>query len=544
MSQRPQPTLKLWFRHHRWPLAIVLGLWGSYFLEIFWRLLRLKDTGLFIGNMSSWGDWALHVSLVNRFAVLDPRYWFSFHPYFADGAMTYPFGANLISGLLVKIGLALDFAMIWPSILTILWLILGLYIFYWQMFSSKAVSVVAIFLFFLSAGLGFLRLVDSSADLGNVWFKISELPDYSWYTSSVIDGMLIPQRAFLLGLTVSIWALVLFIYARRHNHMKLALASGLMVGMLPIVHPHSAIALVTIGAIWFLRQPQPIKIWLALTIPAVLLGGGLYWLFIASGIQVPLIRFEFGWTAKSIGGWLGQWLWQWGLTLPIAVIGSIKYWRSVNGVAKSLIACFWGLFAVANIWQFQPVPWDNSKLFLWVYLGLCPVVAFTLANWWRENNIWRWIVAVATVVLTLTGLIECYRLQIQLSHPLEISNSRAIMFGRKIADITQPTERFATAPIHNHPITLWGVRPILLGYPGWVWNYGFDYQAVERDLEDLYTQPERLHDIVRRRDISFVVVGPDERQTFPAINLERLEQFNPIYRDDLYAVYDVRSILK
>jgi phosphatidylserine synthase len=90
--------------------------------------------------------------------------------------------------------------------------------------------------------------------------------------------------------------------------------------------------------------------------------------------------------------WLTMWWRFWGIALPIALVGFALLARHGK---RDKIGLEWrlgffvgaaALFALANLVRFQPIPWDNSKLFLWVYLALCALIANLMAHLWRGRK--------------------------------------------------------------------------------------------------------------------------------------------------------------
>src|SRR3989344_5604138 len=92
--------------HLGYLLFLILTL-GSYFSIVFWKILNFKPDGLYAGHVNVWSDWSLHIAIANIFAFKSPQYWFSYHPLYAGGKFTYPFLADFISGMLMRLGISL-----------------------------------------------------------------------------------------------------------------------------------------------------------------------------------------------------------------------------------------------------------------------------------------------------------------------------------------------------------------------------------------------------------------------------------------------------
>jgi hypothetical protein len=253
------------YQIHQKSLIILYSTWGIYFLFLFIRVIKFDLDGLSASHVNVWSDWPLHISMVNIFAYKNPQDWFAYHPIYADGKFTYGFLTNFISGMLMKAGFSLYFALIISSLFYIFSFLLGSYILFNLVLKSQTQSLIAISLFFLSSGLGFIDFIvhiiqdHSLNNLLNLSFFEKTLDytrreNYQWYSGNVIVGMLLPQRAFLLGITLTIWALVGIIYVLLDNpqnqkkHQFILLISSLLSGILAITHMHSLISWVKFPA--------------------------------------------------------------------------------------------------------------------------------------------------------------------------------------------------------------------------------------------------------------------------------------------------------
>ncbi|HEY1074569.1 MAG TPA: hypothetical protein VGE59_02610 [Patescibacteria group bacterium] len=539
---------------HRGPLLFLFATWGTFFVALFGRMMLFRPDGLYMGHNVVWSDWALHVALAQRFATLPVADWFVTHPLYAGGKLTYPFVVNMISGLLMRIGTPLTWAFAIPSIVCVFAFIAGVYFLFFHLLRSRAQAVVGIFLFFLSAGMGFvpfLRDVFTHHNWASLAYPpqdFSRLGQLSWETSNAITGMILPQRALLLGMTIGVWALaaIIKVFGRKKEPSDgwLLMLAGAGIGLLPITHPHSLISIAIILLVIFVSYRTAWQRWLFLGFPAALIGIPLYLKFVGGGIENPhFFSLSLGWTATSFGGWFAQWFWQWGLTLPLAGISMWILWRFGNGVSRSFFLGCFVLFLVGNIVQFQPIAWDNSKVFLWSYLGFCGLTAAFLVGLWRSHGLVRPLAVALLITLTATGLLEMIRLQRVDQHTYLVTSQEDINLGEQIREETYTTDRFLTAPVHNHFITLWAVRPILLGYTAWVYNYGFNYAQREADVKSIYTGTTDAISLLRDYGVSYVVIGPAEKNAFTVNEDFFSSRFPVAFKNSQNTVYDTRKVL-
>jgi hypothetical protein len=260
-------------RRHYYPLLALGAVWSAYFSTIFAQTLRLRPNGLYAGSQTVWADWSLHIAIANLFAYKEPQYWFSSHPVFAGAKFTYPFVADLVSGMLMRLHVPLLPAMILPSFICTMLLILAVYAISFFMSDSTVVASISASLFFLFGGF--------------------------------VPYIIIVERAFLLGITVSFWSMagLLSVLARPERHVAqqrsiLAMA-GILAGILPVTHPHAFIALViTAGCMCFaFEQRWRLLAWYV--VPASVISSLLFLKFIYGGIQDPSF---FSWLPGSFWG--------------------------------------------------------------------------------------------------------------------------------------------------------------------------------------------------------------------------------------------------
>lgn len=547
---RPQPD----WREHRWPLALTLLVWGGYLCSLLPRIFRLDDTGAWAGHINVWSDWPLHLAMTQFFAERDPAQWLSQHPMYSDAPLAYPFLTNLVSGLLHRAGLGLDAAMTAPSLLYALLLVLGLYALFSLLTGTPRRAATAVALFFLASGLGFLDFLADLASGSSLPAMLAFPPElysradeYQWYSGNFVVGMLMPQRAFLLGLTLAVWSQVLLLYALlRRPRRGLFIGAGLLAGLLPIAHAHSFLAVVLISGPLCLLLWQHWRDWLWYAVPAALLATLL--LFGVLGVQ-DRAGAQLGWlpgftAPHGLLSWLIMWTGLWGALLPLALAGLTQL-RARPCPAALWLASGWWLFAFANLVRTQPIPWDNSKLFLWAYLGLAGLATLALARLWRSRDRWlgRGLAGLLGVLLTATGALELIRLQRIDRGQLQITSSDDIALGRQLRELSEPEDVFLTGTAHNHFVMAWAARPIVMGFRGWVGNFGLEQEQRWADMRRIYAGAPEAEALLARYGIDYVVVGPGERSEF-TVNEAWLHRLPLVAANRSYRVYRVPEQLR
>lgn len=556
-------TLRTKLRPHRWQVLFMLATWGSYCTVLFSRLLSFKNDGLYAGHEHVWSDWALHIGMVKIFASRSPLNWFAHHPLYANGKFTYGFLTNFISGMLLRIGLPLDLALLLPSVFYCILLIIGLYFLAYQLLQKKNAAVVAVCLFFLSSGLGFVTFIGefirqpSVQALAYPARYFSRIDQYDYYSGNIWVGLLVPQRAFLLGMTVGVISLNCLLYGFAHLRKRRTapaarwwfLAAGVSAGILPITHMHSFIVMIILGAVLCFTQLKWWKNWLWYVVPAGIFSCFLYFVFISGGIETEnFMQVLIGWTVNgNVVDWLMMWWRLWGLTIPVALMGIGMWCFSVYQkkplrlpIGLTVSVGFISIFLLANIVLFQPIRWDNTKLFFWSYFGFSLLAAYFLDWLWKWHHATKVIAMMIFFVLTGTGYLELIRLQRVQRNSYQMLSNEQLQLGEVLQNETAETAVFATATDHNHFVMMWAARPILLGYTAWAYNFGFEYHQREVDLKSMYEGGPNVFDLLQKYEVDYLVIGPSERANYQVHQAFFDENFPLAFSTPQYRIYQIR----
>lgn len=553
--------LKLLWRsvenHFRYILILILTL-GCYFSIVFYKIISLRPEGVYAGHVNVWSDWSLHIAIANIFAFKDFRYWFSYHPLYAGGKFTYPFLTDFISGMFMRIGVPLKQAFVFPSIVLVFVLLIGLYFLFYLLTESKKLSVVSVFIFFLSAGLGFIGYLKDLFNNPSFSYLVYPLKEigrydiYQWYASNMVVGLLVPQRAFLMGTALGVWAIVGVLYVilkdnelSKNVKIKILTVAGILAGILPIAHAHSFIAVVTIIGFLCLFNYKKREILWWYVLVAGIISSIIFLTFIWGGIENgSFASWHPGYTASgNLFNWLGMWTLLWGITLPMAVYGMFFYRRDIGRSKWAVYIAGFTLFTIGNLFFIQPIAWDNSKIFWWAYIIFSAPVSLVLGRIWSGRNfLFKLIVVVLFIVLTFTGFIELTRLVQTGKHEFMMTSTDDIKLGLEIREKTDPLAIFLTAPSHNHFVMVWGLRPILLGYTAWVWNFGFDYNSRELDMKKMFLGEPETNSLIKKYKISYVVIGPTEIHDLNANENYFNSNFNVAFKNNNYRIYDTKVV--
>lgn len=613
--------------------AVIVGL-------IFSRAVFSDGAGLQSGYATVWADWSQHLTTQASFAIagnVPPT-----NPLFSGTPLLYPFLADFQSATLVALGASPAAALAAPSALLVLAVALLIVCLAMRLGMPAGAGVLAALIVFLGGGIGFVGLFGDACtahgftsaqctvqyvvthpgtgaqvvggtlhDLPGVVAAqpraydglpsdggAGPLPNMQWYTPLL--AWWLPQRTIVYGFAVALVALVLVSAAVREvgRHWSPFVLTGALIGVLPIVHIQTFIALTIILLVLALVHRR--REWLALAgVAAVIAAPRLVQVAVAPhgsaafGNAYPW--FEPGWMANpsridvSPGGaflaigeaigqlvsprWWGFWVVNVGIAVPLtAVVVLLAAGRRLGGragaaarrvtnmVPAPLLELFLAgaiVFAICNVVVFQSWDWDNTKLFVYWYLGLALMLGALAAHWWRR--VWPriGIGAVAASVL-LTGIVVMLRFapwtppQDQVGGPYTIVSAAEVTMASRVTASTPGDAVFLTFGRPNDPLLAAAGRTAVMGYYGWLWSYGTAFGSRYSDVVHMYegcmpSAPCTVPELLRRYDVSYVEIDDrvnDPGAVTPNVGFSwwRQQGFPVVARDADIVVYDVRGI--
>jgi hypothetical protein len=520
--------------------------WGSYFLYLWSKILWLDAAGnLIVGGVNVWGDWAAHFAIQSQFAYYS--LFATKSPFVIGQVLSYPFVSDWLAGVLTVLGVNFFLA---PVLLSAVWslVLLGaLWWFFATTLRSQTTAVLASLLFLLNGGLGFIYFIqDLTTATDPLGFLLGPLPEYTAIESqaihwiSVINSMIIPQRAFVMGFPIALFVLAsiwrqFFIY-KKTNKIFLMLM-GLILGILPLIHTHSFLAVGVILACWTIGDLTQ----LALTHSKKIKERLVSWVIVAGCtalLAVPLCSYFFLQNTNShfftwMPGWyitqdnvsfVVFWLKNWGVLPLIAALG---LWSTVSAAKKKpakIVVLFQYLpylvlFTLLNLWLFQPFIWDNTKILVWVSVGFSALAAVGLQSLWN-NPVHQYFNRALVLVLfcfsTFSGVLDAYRVIQIHDHTYQMYSADELQLAEWARVNTPRTSVWLTSDQHNHWLINLTGRQTLLAFRGWLWTHGYDYTAIEKDLTALFQNPEKNEALFAKYNISYIVIGPSEKNQWGA----------------------------
>ena len=422
------------------------------------------------------------------------------------------------------------------------------------------------------------------------------IPETTWRWGNAISSLLIPQRGFLLGLPLAVVVFTQWWLAAEKPEDKFdggtgakgkrgkgkgkkqmkendaeinqaprsssegfslspfpfspiplplplpvrrMIAAGTVAGLLPLVHAHSFVVLMVVGACLAFLQLRW-REWVTFFAVASLIAlPQMWWSTHNSAVEAgKFFEWQFGW---DHGQENAVWFWfkNTGLFIPLTIAAIL--WRKKNEplVSRRLLVSFLPFticFIIPNVLKLAPWIWDNIKVLFYWWLASAPLVALLLARFWRQGGLKRAIALALVICVTLAGALDVAGIVLR-SNRYDVFNADGIKFAELIKQQTAPRAIIIHAPIHNHPVFLTGRRS-LMGYPGHVFSHGLQFAEREAEIKRVYAGAPDAAEILRKYGVAYVVVSPLERDIMN-INEQFFSKFQLVGEVGGYRLYKI-----
>ena len=556
--------------------GVMIAMW-----LIFSRALVEKPQGLYTGVLNNYGDLPFHLSVITRFVYgqnFPPE-----DPTFAGARFTYPFLTDFISAMFVRAGASLRDSMFIENWIVGVALVGVLHRFSQQLLRNRTAAILTPVLVILNGGFGWAMLFsDVNKTEGGVFQILKHIPhsytilpemEQGWRWGNSVISLLVPQRGFLLGIPLAVivftqwWAAMNTAKSKvqtakwketRSTEKQQApltdtsplapgsllsrrmLAAGVVAGLLPLIHAHSFITVMGVGACLALINWRQWRAWLTfLLVASIIAGPQLLWSTHGSAVSTrAFIGWEFGW-GHGNENLFWFWLKNTGLFIPLLLIALL--WKREDYLVSRKLLLFYLpftlCFIIPNVLKLAPWIWDNIKVLFYWWIASAPIVALVLARLW-EGNAWkRALAAILFVVLTLAGGLDVFALLTQQGEYQEFDRD-GVTFAEMIKQQTPTRSTVLHAPIHNTPVFLTGRRSII-GYPGHIWTHGIDFGPRESDVKKIYSGSLDAADLLSKYGVDYVVIDPQEHSVMP-VNDAFFSHYPEVATIGAYHLYKIK----
>jgi hypothetical protein len=582
--------------------AIFYALVALLLWLVFDRAMVESPDGIYTGVQNNYGDLPFHLSIITSFtdgANFPPE-----DPTFAGARFTYPFVADFVAACFVRAGATLRQALLLENYVLALSFVGLLNRFTLKLTRDRLAGLIAPVLVLFSGGLGWWHLPDHVRSSGQGLFgflmslqqQYTITPDTGYRWGNSLTTLLIPQRGILLGFPL---ALIVFIVwwrmiseadgrgeanaeTRRREEaegsaggekkikpgkkktrqgaaplrafapprppvraMRRMALAGAIAGLLPLVHAHSFVAVMVVGAgVALLAGLKDWRAWAAFFAVATLVAAPqMLWATHNSSVRAgDFFGWQFGWD-KGEENFLLFWFKNTGLFIPLIIV-ALFWGEGKPGGRKSLVPRrlllfylpFTLCFIIPNLIKLAPWGWDNIKVIFYWFLASVPLAALFLARLMRGGSLLRTAGVVMLLVLTLAGALDVWSVASKAAE-FRIFDADGVRFARAVKMETQPRSTVLHEPTFDTPIFLTGRRSVM-GYPGHVDSHGIEYRGRERDIRQIYAGSADAGRLLEKYGVEYVVVGPHEQRERP-VNEAFFERFQLVGETGEYRLYKI-----
>ncbi len=547
--------------------------------KVFSRAVILDEEGISTGLLNNFGDLPFHLSVITSFAYgnnFPPE-----DPTYAGVRFTYPFLSDFVSAIFLRCGADLRQSMFIENFILAISFIGLVHRWALVMLRDKVAAIITPLLVILNGGFGWMLLIDQGArsDTGLLGVltdlppSFTVIPETTWRWGNAISALLVPQRGFLMGLPLAVivftqWWLATDKEAegkRRETAEKDSLlrakpkprrplqpettrfpvstrrmiAAGVAAGLLPLVHAHSFVVVMAMGAVLALIQFRWRDWFLFFAAASVIAIPQLVWSTSHSAVDATsFFAWELGWD-RGLENPIWFWFKNTGLFIPL-IFAAILMRANGYLVRKRLLLFYLPFtlcFIIPNFVRMAPWIWDNIKVLFYWWLASAPLVALLLARLWRQGPIRRVVALLLFVCVTFAGALDVAGIALR-SVKYGIFDAAGVSFAELVKQQTPPRALIIHAPVHNTPVFLTGRRS-LMGYPGHIWTHGLAFVKREGEIKSIYLGAPEADQLMKNYGVDYAVVGPLERIVTP-VNEQFFTRFEKVGDVGAYSLYKIR----
>lgn len=535
----------------------LLALFVSCHLVLIGKTFIIDEEGNMRAAVAGFGDIPFHMTQISKFAYLEDL---NFNePIFHGERMRYAFLINFLSGMILRATGDWQLAMHLPSMTMITLGTALAFLCYSRLLKSPWAALAAVVVFLLGSGFGDWPLIndqwlgrertftefaqyltDNGISTISRWDAVYPQQNIDW--GAPLSLVFLHQRAFFFGFFLFTAFVFLVERWRRVPDLKTTLLLGLTIGIGPLAHYHSFLAMLLVlglTALFRLLKKNPIAwkrffllggIVTLLTLPQVVyLTQGKEGIMFAEN---SFIEFRLGWMVQpTIGsvlfqpaaGWLQgcflpslKFLWvNFGVVLPMALAAVAFALRPKRCSVLYPEARFWALtaaafFAAVETVRFQPWDFDNNKMLVYFQFFAAPaIIAFLLLLAGQRKKLGAILVGAFVVLAVHAGVVdEMPRWQVPVRQMPIIFDGNARALAEFIRTNIPEDKLVLTSSTHLNPVDSLAGRPVLVGYSGWLWSRGISYAQREQELKRFYADPGAAGDVLDKYDVGYIVLDP------------------------------------
>jgi hypothetical protein len=537
-------------------------------------------------TITGYGDIPLHLTQITKFAFQNPIN--LGEPIYYGQRLDYPFLINLISGFMLRITGNFSFSVLIPSFIFATCNVVLVFWIYKKFLKNNLAAYVSVLLFYLGSGFGALTYIQTAFtnklnltqfinyliqnNLTTVVKFDAKYPAQNIDFGAPLSLVFLHQRPFFMGFFGFLIFLLLLILLFKKTRLKLvSILAGISFGLLPLTHTHSFIAATVVVCsfmlVSLLKKDFIYFRYLLITavVGAVIAIPQIIYLTTANGTLTQAAGFivpRLGWMVPpTIGSvayptnalptifsfsFLQFLLLNFGVILPAFLISILKIFLKKKTLVKenstlifSFIVSGLMLFLFVQLIKFQPWDFDDNKLLVYFQFFSIPLIIFVIKNIMEHRRLTGILIAVVFIALTLfSGVIDMLpRLAMTKDTlPVIFATDSQLMANYIMKTIPQ-NELILTGTDHRNPVDALAGRPVLVGYPGWLWSRGIDYSRREAEVKNFYSFPSINNLLLREFPLKYVLLDNQTILDFKADKQTFDKKFPIIYHIGQYTLY-------
>lgn len=471
--------------------AVLFAIFAIASLRAFLWVIYPHTGELRVLSPHNLGDMALHLNLIQRWAN-GGAFWPD-NPFLAGASFAYHPGMDLWNAALRQAGLPVFTGLRWAGLLGSVAAAAAL----WRW--GRGFTIAA----FLFAG-GFAAIALFQGQVPDATQQ-----DVAWKNPFL--AMFVTQRGWLYALPaglvlLTVWRTQL---SGAGGPQLPVLAQAALYASMPFFNApaflflSAVLAVCTVSA-WGSRAFKPfVVVGLVSIIPAS-------WLvrMVTANFTAPSnLRYHPGWMTEDGGLWF--WFWNFGIFLPlVALLGLHLFLGKGDRTSRVFYMAGVATLAFCFLYAIAPWPWDNTKLILWGYLALTPLL-------WDHLIAPRpaWLRAGICFVFFSSGAVALAA-GLDSRHGYKLADRAEFSEVQVMLRNVPVNARVACAPGFEHPVMVLG-QPVVMGYDGHLFSQGLDYTPVRVELDRLMRGGPEWRQAARKLGVHHLFWGRREAALWP-----------------------------
>lgn len=540
----------------------------------------VTDGDMYIGY-TVYSDFSPHLSMIRSFSY--GNNFPTWYPYYAGIDVKYHFMFQFLVGNLEFLGMRIDYAFNVPSIFSMMFVYMLLYVLTVKITGKRFAGYLAALLFTFRSSESLFTFLSETAEGESWWQKLKDNTEFLGYTTNENWGLwnlnvYANQRHLALCLAIMILVLILalpklyetfemwremaqneengfkqyfvqtFFTADgwKINNYKMAVFIGILSGASAFWNGAALIALLVM--LFFIAAFSRNR--LDYMIMAGIAG-------VLSVIQSKVFMTESAISAQFYFGFIAESKTIWGAAsyilrligiLAVVVVAAFMYYK---GIKRYLTFVFFTPFIFAFTVSLTIDPTVNHKYIMMSCMLLDIIVASFITDIVKKKDVVRYIgSAVLVVLLISTGVYDAYSIYVRNGAGRSVVLDMDDPVTQWVAENADSKDIFLTPAYTVNKVTLGGAM-LFDGWSYFAWSAGYDTWARDEQVVAMYSaaSQEELLSLVEENQIRFIVVDAECRNSESYTVREDVisATFGVGYTegdgDDKLTIYDTEDIL-